>query len=181
MAFYKLREWVGTVTGKGDRWGRDRLGRSAPAFLSANTTALPPSTYLHGERQADVGLQLLFRCEAGHLWPFVLRPVPDGESAGCVLPAEPSLPAIPTAFNSLPPFKFALPFILLCLPCSIPCAPGSSCRYKCLQATRLSRRQQQRGSAVAARAPYCVQYTVAGAAHRFTYNLNEIFIKKILV
>ena len=39
---------------------------------------------LHGERQADVGLQLLFRCEAGHLWPFVLRPVPGGESAGCV-------------------------------------------------------------------------------------------------
>ena len=75
MGFYKLREWVGTVTGKGDRWGRDRLGRSAPAFLSANTTALPPPPphlpALHGERQADVGLQLLFRCEAGHLWPFV--------------------------------------------------------------------------------------------------------------
>ena len=44
MGFYKLREWVGTVTGKGGRWGRDRLGRSAPAFLSANTTALPPPT-----------------------------------------------------------------------------------------------------------------------------------------
>jgi len=32
LGFYKLREWVGTVTGKGDRWGRDSVGRSAPAF-----------------------------------------------------------------------------------------------------------------------------------------------------
>ena len=23
LGFAKLREWVGTVTGKGDRWGRD--------------------------------------------------------------------------------------------------------------------------------------------------------------
>ena len=60
MGFYKLREWVGTVTGKGDRWGRDRLGRSAPAFLAASTAALPPSTYLHGERQANILWQLLF-------------------------------------------------------------------------------------------------------------------------
>ena len=34
----------------------------------------------------------------------------------------------------------------------------------CLQAARLSRRQQQRGSAVAARAPCCVHHTVTGAA-----------------
>ena len=40
----KLREWVGTVTGKGDRWGRDTLGRSEPAFLAASTIALPPPT-----------------------------------------------------------------------------------------------------------------------------------------
>ena len=44
MGLYKLREWVGTVTGKGVRWGRDRLGRSAPAFMAANTFALPPLT-----------------------------------------------------------------------------------------------------------------------------------------
>ena len=67
-------------TGKGDRWGRDSVGRSEPAFLSANIFALPP-TYLQGEPSHR---QLLFRCEAGHLWPFVLRPVPGGESAGCV-------------------------------------------------------------------------------------------------
>ena len=42
MDFYKLREWVGTVTGKGDRWGRNKVGRSEPAFLSASTIALPP-------------------------------------------------------------------------------------------------------------------------------------------
>ena len=44
MGCSKLREWVGTVTGKGDRWGRDRLGRSAPAFLSVSNIALPPPT-----------------------------------------------------------------------------------------------------------------------------------------
>ena len=44
LGLYKLREWVGTVTGKGDRWGRDSVGRSAPAFMAASTTALPPLT-----------------------------------------------------------------------------------------------------------------------------------------
>ena len=52
----KLREWVGTVTGKGDRWGRDRLGRSAPAFLAASTTALPHLPALHGDRPANCWL-----------------------------------------------------------------------------------------------------------------------------
>ena len=31
MGFSKLREWVETVTGKGDRWEGDRFGRSEPA------------------------------------------------------------------------------------------------------------------------------------------------------
>ena len=66
MGCSKLREWVGTVTGKGDRWGRDRLGRSAPAFLSANTTALPP-IYLHGGRQANIVGSCCFCCKAGQL------------------------------------------------------------------------------------------------------------------
>ena len=81
---------------------------------------------LHGERQADVGLQLLFRCEAGHLWPFVLRPEPSGESAGCVclqclfcrlLFACHPLSAMPTALiNILPRSSFALfpLFIAMC-------------------------------------------------------------------
>ena len=56
-----------------------------------------------------------------------MRPVPGGESAGCVrlqclfcrlCVCLPSLPAIPTALIILPPFKFACPrsFILLCVP-----------------------------------------------------------------
>ena len=49
MGFVKLREWVGTVTGKGDRWGRDSVGRSAPAFMAASTTALPPLTCTAGD------------------------------------------------------------------------------------------------------------------------------------
>ena len=35
--------------------------------MAASTTALPPSTYLHGERQADVCGSCCFCCEAGHL------------------------------------------------------------------------------------------------------------------
>ena len=47
MGFYKLREWVGTVTGKGDRWGRDSVGRSAPAFLAARKAVLEQTVLLH--------------------------------------------------------------------------------------------------------------------------------------
>ena len=108
---------------------------------------------------------------------FVLRPVPDGESAGCVclqrfcsagcvLPALPSLPAMPTAL-----LKFALPPSIHCaLPLFIHVRQDRHVRASslfqptCLQAARLPRRQQQRGSAVAARAPCSVQCTVAGAA-----------------
>ena len=176
MGFSKLREWVGTVTGKGDRWGRDRLGRSEPAFLRASTTALPHLPALHGEKQADVGLQLLFHCEAGHLWPFVLRPVPGG---GCVrlqcsvlrafLFACHSLPAMPTALNVLAPVQLLQvclpPFTLLRLP-PVPfhvrqdrqlgpavCQGQQFVRASSLPAARLSRWQLQHGPAVAARAP----------------------------
>ena len=105
------------MTGKGDRWGRDSVGRSAPAFLAASTTALPPPT-------------CTARREAGrhHLWPlfllrgrptagcWFLRPVPGGESAGCVCLQRPCsaglfvcllpiLPAMPTALNVLAPVQ----------------------------------------------------------------------------
>ena len=118
------------MTGKGDTWGRDRLGRSAPAFLSANTTALPPPTCT--ARGRTTLWQLLFRCEAGQLWAVCfLRPVPGGESAGCVrlqclfcglcaCRVHP-LPAIPTALlNSLPPFILLCPVqsFALFAPCS---------------------------------------------------------------
>ena len=69
MGFYKLREWVGTVTvtGKGDRWGRNREGRSEPAFLSASTLALPPSTCTARQEAGRHHLRPLFCCEAGQL------------------------------------------------------------------------------------------------------------------
>ena len=83
MGFAKLREWVGTMTGKGVRWGRDRIGRSAPAFMAASTPALP---HLPARRKADIICgSCCFCCENGQLWGVCsLRPVPGGESAGCV-------------------------------------------------------------------------------------------------
>ena len=110
------------MTGTGDRWGRDSVGRSAPAFMAASTTVLPPLTCTaRGRRHLR---QLLFRCEAGQLVAAVcLRPVPCGESAGCVclqclfsrlfvcLPAI--LPAIPTALLNICPVHFIC-FIVLC-------------------------------------------------------------------
>ena len=73
--------------------------------MAASTSALPP--HLPARREADVICgSCCFCCEAGHLWPCVLRPEPGGESAGCVLPAvlcsagfvclPAILPAIPT-------------------------------------------------------------------------------------
>ena len=73
------------MTGKGDRWGRDSVGRSAPAFLAASTTALPHLPALHGERQANFVAAVVFAARPANCGPFVsLRPVPGGESAGCV-------------------------------------------------------------------------------------------------
>ena len=125
MGWYKLREWVGTVTGKGDRWGRDSVGRSAPAFMAASTTALPPLTCTARREASRHRLRLLlFAARPAICWLFILRPVPGGESAGCVclqclvqqavclftlcLPCP-----LPSSFA---PFKFALPrsFSLLC-------------------------------------------------------------------
>ena len=169
MGFDKLREWVGTMTGKGDRWGRDSVGRSAPAFMAASTTVLPPLTCtVRGRRH----LRLCFCSEAGHLWPFVLRPEPGGESAGCgclqlpcsagcvclrccsagfLLPATLCLPC-PLPFSTVAPVQFAL-----CLPvhfkfCFIfasfapvhPCAPGSSVRASGLFSDRASSLQAAR-------------------------------------
>ena len=128
MGLAKLREWVGTVTGKGDRWGRDKLGRSEPAFLSASTPALPPPTCTaRGQRHQ----RLFFCCKAGHLWAVcfeacagrrVRRLCPPAVALFCGLCACLSLPAMPTARSSSCPvqsFCFALPR-------SCPCAPGSS-------------------------------------------------------
>ena len=154
--------------------GRDRLGRVEPAFLSAITIALPPSTCTARREAGRHPLAaVVFAARPANCWLlFSLRPVPGGESAGCVclqclVPQAVCLlcHAIPLPSTTfLPPFKFVCPRSF-CFALSIPCAPGSpSVKPSCLQAARLSRRQQQRGSAVAARAPSCVHHTVTGAA-----------------
>ena len=123
----KLREWVGTETGKGDRWGRDKIGRSAPAFLS--TTALPPPTCTMRGRTSSAAV--VFAARPANCGPGVLRPVPDGASAGCVacraLFSRLCLPACHFACHAhcpshhLPPFSLlcALPRSFLLCPCSI--------------------------------------------------------------
>ena len=145
------------MTGKGVRWGRDRLGRSEPAFLRARTAALPPPTCTaRGRLQHHLQL-LSFCCKTGHLLAVCfLRPVPDGASAGCVACSCLVLRAV-----------FCLP-CHLCLPCPLPssvcprscafvlCPVHSMCARivsACLQAARLSCWQLQHGPAVAARAP----------------------------
>ena len=118
MGFAKLREWVGTVTGKGVRWGRDSVGRSAPAFMAASTTALPPlSCTAIGHPSSSSGSGC-FCCKAGQLVAIVcLRPEPGGESAGCVRLQWLVLRAVcllafampcPLPSTFLPPFNFAL-------------------------------------------------------------------------
>ena len=169
MGFAKLREWVGTVTGKGDRWGRDRLGRSEPAFLS--TTALP---HLPARREADFSIvgSCCDCCETRPSAGCFLRPVPDGESAGCVrlqwlVLRAVCLPAIPTAHQHLAPvqhFACPRPFSCFVVLSPVSChvrqdhhlagpAVCLSARASSLPATKLSRWQLQHGPAVAARAP----------------------------
>ena len=154
------------MTGKGDRWGRDRLGRSEPAFLSANTLALPPPTCT-ARREAGRrwSAAVVFAARPANRWLLCfVRPVLGGESAGCVrlqclfcglCACCHSLPAMPTALlNILPPLSLLCPvhfkFCFAC-PRSCPCAPGSN--TTCLQAARLSCWQLQHGPAVEARAP----------------------------
>ena len=134
--FFKLREWVGTVTGKGVSWGRDSVGRSAPAFMAASTPALPPPTCTARGR-LHLQAAVVFAARPANCGPFVAsRPEPGGESAGCVRLQW----LVQQAFCCLPPFAchahwphqhlapvhFALPRPL-CFACHLflPCAPGS--------------------------------------------------------
>ena len=57
----KLREWVWTETGKGDRLGGRQSGRSEHAFQVASTTALPPQTSLNETRGRPASPAGLFR------------------------------------------------------------------------------------------------------------------------
>ena len=56
------------MTGKGDRWGGDRLGRSEPAFLSASTIALPPSTCTARREAGQHHLRLFAARPANVCW-----------------------------------------------------------------------------------------------------------------
>ena len=162
MGLYKLREWVGTVTGKGVRWGRDRLGRSAPAFLGANTTALPPLTCTARREAGQLCGSCCFCCEAGQLLAVCFFEACAGwRVRRLCLPAVPVQQAVclftlylpcplPSSFAPvqvcLPPFSslcFAL-FMSMC---------ARIAKTTCLQAARLPRWQLQHGPAVAARVP----------------------------
>jgi len=105
------------VTGKGDRWGRDRIGRSAPAFLSASTLHSP---HLPARREVQdvVGSCCLLqgRPTVGRL--FLEACARRRVSRLLYLPAVP----VQQAFCCLPPFachahcphhKFLPPFSLL--------------------------------------------------------------------
>ena len=61
------------MTGKGDRWGRNKVGRSEPAFLSASTIALPPSTCTARREAGQLCRRLLFFCEAVQLLAVVFE------------------------------------------------------------------------------------------------------------
>ena len=138
------------MTGKGDRWGRNKVGRSEPAFLSASTIALPPSTCTARREAGQLCRRLLFFCEAGQLLAVCCFEACAGRrvrrlcpcSTGCV-PAR-LCHAMPTALISSCPrsVHFALP------PVHSMCA-----RIVASLLQELSCWQLQHGPAVAACAP----------------------------
>ena len=132
MGFYKLRDWVGTVTGKGVRWGR-AVGRSAPAFMAASTTALPHLPALYGKRQANFVGSCCFAARPANCGPFVCCEACAGRRIRWLC-----LPAVPCSAGFVCLLAFAMPWPLpfscscprsvhFALPLFIPCAPGSSC------------------------------------------------------
>ena len=106
------------MTGKGDRWGRDSVGRSAPAFLSVSNFALPPLTCTaRGRRHLRL---LLFAARPANCGPFVCFEACAVRSiCWMCLPAVLVLRAVclftlclpcPLPFSTfLPPFKVHLP------------------------------------------------------------------------
>ena len=149
------------MTGKGDSWGRDSVGRSAPAFMAASTTALPPLTCTVRQEAGQPCLRPLFllggrptagccfkACAGRSVCRLCLPAVPC--SAGCV-PATLCLPCPLPCSSVCPRSSCFAPFSLLCLPLFSPCAPGSS--QVCCKLQELSCWQLQHGPAVAARAP----------------------------
>ena len=102
------------MTGKGVRWGRDSVGRSAPAFVAASTTALPPLTCTARGRRH---LRLFGCCEAGQLWAVCFEACAGRRVRRLCLPAVPVLRAVFACCH-------------LCLPCPLPSStscPRSVC------------------------------------------------------
>ena len=146
------------MTGKGDRWERDRQGRSEPAF---QVPAPPHSLHqpaLHGERPANI-------CGCC----FAARPVPAGSSAAVYYKASAGriirrlcLPAVALFSRLCLPDAFAMPTaLIISLPLFCFDLPPPPVHFHVRQDRRnslqeLSRWQLQRGSAVAARAPCCI-------------------------
>ena len=140
-----------------------------------------------------------FCCEAGQLLAACLRPVPGGESAGCVACSGLVLQAVfacrvtfampyPLPFSTVCPRSSLLCpvlFILLC-PCSFPCAPGSAVCYKptVCKLRELSRWQLQHGPAVAARAPvpfrdsylFPAEFMILGHGSSVNYKDKELSV-----
>ena len=111
----------------------------------------PPGTGLKTNGQQMAG-RCFFEACSGQI---VCRLCPPAVAVFCRLCACSPLPC-PLPISSCPrSVCFALP------PVHSMCA---RIEPTCLQAARLSRWQQQRGSAVAARAPCCIHHTITGAA-----------------
>ncbi len=140
MGFYKLREWVWTVTGKGDRWEGNSWVGPSPLF---EWPAPPHSLHqpaLHGGRPANF-CWLLFCCEAGQLnrllfcceactGRIVCRlclPAAALFSRLCLpCPPLPCLACSPLPCHACCPHRYCPPgSVLICpAPCSFPCVPG---------------------------------------------------------
>ena len=147
------------MTGKGDRWGRDRIGWSAPAFLAASTTALPPPTCTARREAGQLYRRLLFllrgRPTAGRC--VSSRPVPGGEYAGCVrLPCSAGCVPARLCHAHCPSHLAPVLFILLCPLFHSMCARIISLLFKptVCKLRELSRWQLQHGPAVAALASF---------------------------
>ena len=140
MGFYKLREWVWTETGKGDRWeGDSQVGPSPPSEWPA-----PPHSLHQPPSQGKAGqLHLLAVCCKACAGHFIRRLFAATALSCHALPAHLCHPCLLPSILRLPPFCSAFP-----APCSLPCAPGSSRKLQGLPCWQL-----QHGTALAARAP----------------------------
>ena len=97
------------MTGKGVRWGRDSVGRSAPAFMAASTTASPPQPNCTAKGEADVICSGCFCRQAGQLWTVCFFKACAGRRIRWMC-----LPAVPVQQ------ALCVPVFIFCLPCPLP-------------------------------------------------------------